>query len=354
MSEARSAAAAQALTGQAQPDQAQPGQGATGPRLITELKVSGHLMSLDSGLFCIVQTPSTPRADDGTGLPGVRVSLPPGPISRPEAVSITSFRPDGWMNGAADAVLVRVHGGPAQVLVTIYQAPSGIDTAPRLQVLRLADDAGAQPFMPAPAPAGLGAQRGGGRGQPRQLPEVVAHIQRQGDVGASLGTWIGQKGSKRWIEGFVLTPQKGVSPKDLEYQAVLGRGWLSPWVEGGQLCGSRGMALPILGLRVRLRGEAAENFDCSYSATFVDGSEIGPVGPGEPCEAESLAPMEAFEVSIRRRGEAAEPAPQKPRQAARSRPAAPRPPEPPPMPRGRSAPVPAGRSKAGAPGRRAR
>jgi hypothetical protein len=79
---------------------------------------------------------------------------------------------------------------------------------------------------------------------------------------------------------------------------VLGRGWLSPWAEGGQYCGSRGMSLPILGLRVRLRGEAAETHDCSITATFVDGSRVGPMDTGEPAQAETLAPLEAFLLTI--------------------------------------------------------
>jgi hypothetical protein len=108
-----------------------------------------------------------------------------------------------------------------------------------------------------------------------------------------------------WIEGFSLTPRDGVKPTDLEYQAVLGRGWLSPWIEGGKFCGSRGMALPLLGLKVRLKGAAAKTHECSYSASFVDGSAVGPVPAGEACEAESLAALEAFQVVIRRRGAAA-------------------------------------------------
>ena len=83
---------------------------------------------------------------------------------------------------------------------------------------------------------------------------------------------------------------------------MLGRGWLSPWIEGGKFCGSRGMALPLLGLKVRLKGNAAKTHECSYSATFVDGSSVGPVPGGETCEAESLAALEAFQVVIRRRG----------------------------------------------------
>jgi hypothetical protein len=105
-----------------------------------------------------------------------------------------------------------------------------------------------------------------------------------------------------------LAPLKDVSAGDIEYQAVLGRGWLSPWVEGGQFCGSRGMALPILGLRVRLKGAAADTFDCSYAASFVDGTASALVAAGEPCEAESLAAVEAFRVVIHAKGKAASPA----------------------------------------------
>jgi len=275
-------------------------------KFVTELKVSGHLMTLDAGLFCIVQTPAARRPDDGSGLPGVRVSLPPGPAGKPHAVSISSFRPDGWLNGVTDAALVRVTEGPAQVLVTVYQTATGTDTAPRLQVLRLADDAQPRAVavgMPAVMAPG-GAAQGAMPMQQPAMPDIVAHVQIRGDVGAGLGDWVGDRGSKRWIEGFVIAPQMDeVAPKDIEYQAVLGRGWLSPWVEGGQLCGSRGMALPILGLRVRLRGAAAEAFECEYSATFTDGAAVGPVKAGEACEAESLAPIEAFQLVIRPRGE---------------------------------------------------
>jgi hypothetical protein len=103
-----------------------------------------------------------------------------------------------------------------------------------------------------------------------------------------------------------VAPSAGVTPADLEYQAVLGRDWLSPWVEGGQFCGSRGMSLPLLGLRLRLRGEAAKNFECSYSATFVDGSSIGPVPAGEACQVESLAALESLMIAITPAGGTAE------------------------------------------------
>jgi len=61
------------------------------------------------------------------------------------------------------------------------------------------------------------------------------------------------------------------------------------------------MALPLLGLKIRLEGASAKNFDCTCSATFVDGSTVGPISAGETCEAESLAALEAFQVVIQPR-----------------------------------------------------
>ena len=279
-------------------------------QLVAELKVSGHLMNLEAGMFCIVQTPSK-TADIAAGLPGVRISLPPGPMGRPDAVTIKTFRDDGWLYGTGDAAMVRVVGGPAQVLVTVYQAPNTQDGAPNLQVLRLLDAPSATAQLAAQSAPRTGAAMAAApqaaaapSGKPA-LMEIVAHIQSMGDVGGMLGAWLGERGSGRWIEGYAIAPTKHVTAADIEYQAVLGRGWSSPWVEGGQFCGSRGMALPVLGIRVRLKGEAAEKFTLSYSASFIDGTATGPVQAGEACESDSLAAVEAIFVGIEPVGKAA-------------------------------------------------
>jgi hypothetical protein len=266
---------------------------------VAELQVSAHLMTLETGLFCVFQTPGSAPPDTATGLPGVRITPAPGMAGRPEAVSVSTFREDGWLSGTA--ALVRVTDGSAQILVTIYQH-KGMDAAPRLQVLRLSGEpngAAAAPAAAAPPPAPPAAVQ---PAQPTANPDIMAHIQRSGDVGCALGQWLGVKGSGQWVEGFGLAPLDGLAPEDLEYQAVLGRNWLSPWVESGKFCGSRGMALPLLGLKVRLKGAAAKTLDCTYSATFVDGSASGPVTSGETCEAESLAALEAFQIVIHPRG----------------------------------------------------
>ena len=253
---------------------------------ISELKVSGHMMSLEPGLYCVFSAPGGAMPDPSTGLPVVRITAAPGRHSG--RIKTVGMETEGWI-GPDAATLVRVTDARSELLVTVYQAIDSRSEPPAIQVVRIS---GVQDAM----------QAATGRGtepapQAAQV-EVVGHIYARGDVGALLGEWMGEPGSKRWIEGFGIAPVRSIPPSDLEYQAVLGRGWLSPWSEGGQFCGSRGMSLPILGLRVRLRGASAATHKIVLSASFVDGTQIGPVGAEEACEAPSLAALEAFQVAI--------------------------------------------------------
>jgi hypothetical protein len=323
-----------AIAPQTAPQNAAGRQAGNAGNRVVELRVSGNLMRLETGLYCIVNKPA-PNADLRSGMPGVRLSPAPGGDSRPEQVEITSFRDDGWLSGFGDAALVRVHQGPAHVLVTVYQDPAHPEQAPNIQVVKLLDRAppraGAARVAPqaaaAPAQGAAHVAAAPAAAAPPAGPQVmdmVAHIQGLGDVGAVIDERLGEVGSKRWIEGFAIAPTREVAPSDIEYQAVLGRGWLSPWVEGGEFCGSRGMALPVLGLRLRLRGDAARDWECTYSASFTDGTQAGPVAAGAACESESLSPLESFQIHLRRRGQA--PAPAAPAAPARTAPAAAAPP----------------------------
>ncbi|GBQ14199.1 hypothetical protein [Swaminathania salitolerans] len=286
--------------------------GSTGKEQVVQLKANASLMTFDAGLFCVFLAP-----DQGTqtlnGYPAVSVTQAPNMPAG--IVTIRTFADDGLissMNGSgAGAALVRVARGPAQVLVTTYQAPDSTLPAPGIQVARLSG-----PAQPAPAPRQEAAEAGGMPGQTAAGKddqsggmtegnpaggtryEVAAHIQRRGDVLAHIGEWMGEPGSQNWIEGFGIAPTSQIAPEDIEYQAVLGKGWLSPWAEAGQYCGSRGMALPILGLCVRLKNGAEESHDLTLYASFTDGTSLGPVSGGTPLEAESLAPLEAFRVEI--------------------------------------------------------
>ena len=260
---------------------------------VTELRVSGHLMTLETGVFCIFQPPGSPVATDASGLPGIRLSLPPGPAGHPECGDASApSAPDGWLAADDAAALVRVSQGPAQVLVTIYQSPEQpAETGPRLQVLRLSAEAAGRRLDAAAAPTR------GERRRPRHAARDAAHAahrrcrrRRSANGWASAAASCGSRGSR--------SIRPTVSPaEDIEYQAVLGRGWLSPWVDGGKFCGSRGMALPLLGVRVRLKGEAARD---PYAELRGDVRRRHRDRAGRcrrSCEAESLAALEAFRVT---------------------------------------------------------
>ncbi|MBR0558711.1 hypothetical protein [Neokomagataea anthophila] len=260
-----------------------------GPNRVIDLKASARLMVLDAGVFCIFHPPG--QADSGpSGLPGVRISR--APATPAGLVSISTFDEDGWIGGSKGAALVRVLRGPAAVLVTTYQDPSSEAGAPQLQVVQLAGPTAAvAPATAESTPEQVAAPAAQGL-------EISAHVQRRGDVGGVIGEWMGTPESQTWIEGFAVAPVDKIPATDIEYQAVLGKGWLSPWAEGGQYCGSRGMALPILGLRVRLKNESAETHEVRLTATFTDGTRLGPVDGSTALEAESLAPLEAFLLEV--------------------------------------------------------
>ncbi|PHI94174.1 hypothetical protein BG621_08155 [Parasaccharibacter apium] len=269
---------------------------------ITDLKAGAHVMTLDAGVFCVFHAPGQMEAGP-SGLPGIRISRAPG--SPEDAVEVVTFAEDGWMGAANSAALVRIRRGPAGIMVTTYQDGQTGGEAPRLQVIRLIGGvpagqvAGENVASIATGEAGTGrASVSGAAGQGTH--EVIAHVQRRGDVGCAVGEWVGKKDSKRWVEGFSITPSgDDIKASDIEYQAVLGRGWLSPWAEGGQFCGSRGMSLPILGLRVRLKEAAAQNWSLELTACFTDGTESTLTeGEDDALQAESLAPLEAFCVTF--------------------------------------------------------
>ncbi|MCW4590532.1 hypothetical protein NO263_08065 [Gluconacetobacter entanii] len=276
------------------------------PERILNVGVAAQLMLLEPGTFCIFHAPVAAPSGAGAlgGLPGVRVT--PSPTDPDGAITIRGLDEDGWLGLDRGAALVRVDNRPTWIMVTTYHDPAHENVRPNLQVARLytpVAKAAATPAFPAPATTMPQAAARTASPQPSSRTAdadergIVAHIQRRGDVHVACDAWMGTIGSRAWIEGFAILPDAPLAPEQIEYQAVLGQGWFSPWVTGGTYCGSRGMALPLLGLRVRLIGQAAEAFTCRVSATFVDGSRIGPV-EDIAAMSDDLSPLEAFLIEI--------------------------------------------------------
>ncbi len=101
----------------------------------------------------------------------------------------------------------------------------------------------------------------------------------------------------RSIEGFAIMPGGDVPTDQLEYQALLGQDWTSPWTAGGDFCGSRQMALPLLGVRVRLRGDAEARYRCQVWGRYA-GGEVVQVENGELCRNAAGTPLEGLRVAL--------------------------------------------------------
>ena len=126
--------------------------------------------------------------------------------------------------------------------------------------------------------------------------EYMGHIQDRGDDWAMGGTWLGEAGSKRSIEGIMLRRIADIT--GVSWQAVLHDGRLTNPAHDGEFCGTRGRRTPICGFRINLEGDAAQRLKCHCFATFVDGSKVGPVLAGHTCQSRSLAPLESLRIEL--------------------------------------------------------
>jgi hypothetical protein len=312
-------------------------QGLGQAQAVERLDVSAQILNFEPGLYSVeVLAQKTVRGASGMVVPCIRLD----PISGEDGprAFVSALSESCLVDPEAPPAYLRVAGGPAAVLLTIYKLANGM-AAPELRISLL------QPKTPRIEEAKAADIL------PSEPLKLMAHIERSGDLTVSGGVWAGQPGGRGALEGFAVTPSGDIRPEDIEYQAILGSDWTTPWLTGGEFCGSRGLSLPLLGVRIRLRGEAAKTYQCSYWGSFVGAGEIGPVVDGAVC-ATGGAIMETLRVVLSRRSATAQasavapaPLPAEPVQRAKLRVAsdkdAPAPAKPPAKP---SKPAASGRS----------
>ena len=263
-----------------------PPQSHDAPSAESKLEVTAQILNFDPGLYSVdVLAAQTLRGASGMIVPCIRID--PVHSGNNARAFVSSLSDSNLIRPGDPAAYLRVHGAKASVLLTIYKL-AGAMAAPELRIALV------QPNGPR---ASDSRQASALASEPLQL---LAHVERDGDVAVLGGLWAGQPGSRGAIEGFSITPNDAIEPDDIEYQAVLGSDWTTPWLPGGQFCGSRGLSLPLLGARIRLRGEAAKSYSVSYWGSFIGAGEIGPIADGGICS-RGGAPLEALRVVVKRR-----------------------------------------------------
>jgi hypothetical protein len=103
---------------------------------------------------------------------------------------------------------------------------------------------------------------------------LLAHVSRRGDIEVNAGVWVAGPEAPAAIEGLEL---RGAAPAGvgIEIQPLVGTNpvrWLD-WTPHGSFVGTRGRAMPLAGLRLRLVGDQASHYTLSADALFL-GSPI--------------------------------------------------------------------------------
>ena len=258
------------------------------PAEVKDIQVAAHSLVLPQGKFCIsVAEVSTDVPTEM--LPGISVTAIPG---QGDQISFARLGDSPWLREPGDAVLLQVTSAQARILLTSYNlAAAAAAKPPRMHIQRLDAPPPAMPAVSAPPRPTVAAE----------AQDLLVHVANRGDLRGALGEWMGEGGDGAWIEGVQIEAPAGLPAEALEYQVVLGKGWTSPWSTAGEYCGSRGMTLPVQGLRIALRGEAERDFTLACEARTVSGALLGPVSAGELCGLEEPEPLAAIRVSIVRR-----------------------------------------------------
>ncbi|MDQ2102107.1 glycosyltransferase, partial [Azospirillum isscasi] len=259
-----------------------------------QIKATAQTLALAPGFYSLIVTNGGGAAAAGEfPLPSVQLAPSPGNHAGSSVEMIGSV-PGNWLSKPGDTIIIKVSGGPATVILSSYKHVDRPNALLSLQFSRIDDTPGTQQAAAAPAPVAAPVQSAP-IPAPVQAPsavrpraEILAHVQRQGDLRFADSTWAGAVGQRLWIEAFSITPVEGIAPEDLEYKGLTANGWETPWITGGGMCGSRGLGTPLIGFSIRLRGAAAERFDCVYEGAFVSGYRSPAGQSGSPCRSDAI------------------------------------------------------------------
>jgi hypothetical protein len=266
-----------------------------GEQAEVRLDITAQVLNLNPGLYTVEVAPAegnpVVRLDTGLALPCARID--PLPPTGPGRAFVSVLADTSLMLPGAAPAFVRVAGGVAAAIITVYKMAGGM-VPPEVRVRRIS------------APDLDVAIRDEVEPALHSLPlTLVVHIESHGDMTVEGGQWAVAPGrAGHSIEGFAILPGPDFTSDQIEYQALLGQDWTSPWTSAGDFCGSRQMALPLLGVRVRLRGDADTHFRCVVWGRYA-GGEVVQVEDGELCRNDAGTPLEGMRVALLAR----EPAP---------------------------------------------
>jgi GT2 family glycosyltransferase len=292
------------------------------------MSASVQVLPLPSGLYLFSVTAASAAPASASGqlsLPAVHIGLGPG-VRSDQVEFIAGPNTHGaWLFAQGDLLVTKVNGSGATLIMTSVRAPGGEVLS--IKVERLDARADAIPAPQAPStdvglqPTPISAPKHPGvlpakearkpdatfAGSDLLLPvQIAAHIRTRGDMTFAEVPWAGRVAPGLWIESFSVRPTKLFGAQDVEYKGLTGSGFETPWLSDDKMCGTKGMAVPLVGFAVRLKPSSATvGYECEYSGYFQSGVTVGPLRNGAPCRSTvANDPLEGIQVRLLKRSSA--------------------------------------------------
>jgi GT2 family glycosyltransferase/glycosyltransferase involved in cell wall biosynthesis len=286
------------------------------------LSASVQVLPLPTGLYLFSVKAAATLAERSAGqlsLPAMHVGLGPGVPSDQVEFIAGPGSAGTWLFAHGDVLVVKVNGAGATLILTSVRSSIGEVLA--IEVERLEARAEAAASVPterantsgklppaasrtadAQAPVALKSKSAGPVEETLPL-QIKTHIRSRGDVNFADVPWAGRVAPGLWIEAFSVQPLKHLGAQHIEYKALTGTGFETPWLSDDQICGTKGMSVPLVGFAVRLKpGSETASYDCEYSGYYRSSVVVGPLRNGAPCRSTvANDPLEGIQIRIVKR-----------------------------------------------------
>jgi GT2 family glycosyltransferase len=270
---------------------------------------SVQILPLPPGVYLFAVKSADPvhkQTDGQLQLPALHVGLGPG-VAFDQVEFVAGPSTNGaWLFAHDDLLVAKVKGMGATLVLTSVRSAGGevlsikverLDT--RTEVLSTGGTNSAAVSAAAKPSTGRKNTVDGDA-----LPMIIgAHIRSRGDMTFADGPWAGRVAPGLWIESFSIRPLERFTANDIEYKGLTGSGYETAWLSDDEMCGTKGLSVPLVGFAVRLKpSPLTANHECNYSGYFKSGVTIGPLHNGAPCRSTvANDPLEGIQVIIRKR-----------------------------------------------------
>jgi hypothetical protein len=271
------------------------------------MSASVQVLPLPPGLYLFSVTAGSaapPRVTGELSLPAVHVGLGPG-VRTDQVEFVAGPSTHGaWLFAPGDLLVTKINDTGATLVMTSVRTAGGDVLSIKVERLearaeavsaqRGPSDQVAQPAASASAPT---------RPRPLLPVQIGVHVRSRGDITFADVPWAGRVAPGLWIEAFSVRPLEVFAAQDVEYKALTGSGFETPWLSDDKMCGTKGMAVPLVGFAVRLKATpATAEYDCEYSGYFQSGVTVGPLRNGAPCRSTvANDPLEGIQIRLLKR-----------------------------------------------------